>query len=124
MGPRYSLPNSQEPFTCLYPDIHQTTPSPPSHVLKFHLNYVLLCTPRYSKSSISPRFPHQISVCTSPLPIRATFLAHLIRLALITHIIYGEEHKSYSLLSFSLLHSPVTSFLLGPNEINFHRKII
>jgi hypothetical protein len=34
---------------------------------------------------------------------------------LITRIISGDEYRSLSSLLCSLLHSPVTSFLLGPN---------
>ena len=43
-------------------------------------------------------------------------LAHLI-LDFITRTILGEEYKSFSSLLYSLLHSPVTSSLLGPNVL-------
>jgi hypothetical protein len=39
--------------------------------------------------SPSLKFLHQIPACTSPLPIHATCLAHLILLDLITRIIYS-----------------------------------
>ena len=48
-------------------------------------------------------------------PIRATCPAHLIILDFITRTILGEEYKSFSSSLCSLLHSPVTSSLLGPN---------
>ena len=52
------------------------------------------------------------------LPIRATCPAHLILLDFITRTILGEEYKSFSSWLCSLLHSPVTSSLLGPNILN------
>ena len=48
-------------------------------------------------------------------PIRATCPAHLILLNFITRTILGEEYKSFSSSLCNLLHSPVTSSLLGPN---------
>ena len=52
---------------------------------------------------------------SSPLPIRATCLAHLIFLYLLTRTILGEEYKSFSSSLCSFLHSPATLSLLGPN---------
>jgi len=48
-------------------------------------------------------------------PICATCPAHLILLDFITHTILSEEYKSFSSSLCNLLHSPVTSSLLGPN---------
>jgi len=48
-------------------------------------------------------------------PIRATCPAHLILLDFITRAILGEDYKSFSFSLFNLLHSPVTTSLLGPN---------
>ena len=49
---------------------------------------------------------------------RATCPVHLILLDFITRTILGEEHKSFSSSLCTLLHSPVTSSLLGPNILN------
>ena len=48
-------------------------------------------------------------------PIRATCPAHLILLHFITRTILGEQYKSFSSSLCNLLHSPVTSSLLGTN---------
>ena len=48
-------------------------------------------------------------------PIRATCPAHLILLDFITRTVLGEQYRSFSSSLCNLLHSPVTSSLLGPN---------
>ena len=48
-------------------------------------------------------------------PIRVTCSAHLNLLDLFTQVIFGEQYRSFSPSLRSLLHSPVTPSLLGPN---------
>jgi len=91
--------------------VHIPTP----HLLEIHPNIIHPSTPRSPQWSLSLRFPHQDPIHPLSSPIRATCSAHLILLDFITRTILGEEYKSFSSSLYNLLHSPVTSSLLGPN---------
>ena len=89
--------------------------TPTSHLLEIHPNIIHPSTPRSPQWFPSLRFPHQNPIHPLSSPIRATCPAYLILLDFITRTILGEEYKSFSSSLCSLLHSPVTSSLLGPN---------
>ena len=60
-------------------------------------------------------FPTKTLYAPLSSPIRATWPSHLILLDFITRTLLGEEYKSFISSLCNLLHSPVTSSLLGPN---------
>ena len=88
---------------------------PTSHLLEIHLNIIHPSTPRSPQWSLSLRFPHQDTIHPLSSHIRATCPAQLILLDFITRTILSEEYRSLRSSLCSLLHSPVTSSLLGPN---------
>ena len=113
MEPEGSLPHSQASTTCLYPGPAQS--SPYIHILEIQPNIIHPSMPRSPQWSPSLRFPHQDPIHPLSSPIRTTCPAHLILLDFITCTILGEAYKSFSSSLCNLLHSPVTSSLLGPN---------
>jgi len=74
--------------------------------------------PGSPKWPLSLRFHHQNPEYTSPIPMHATCPAHLILIDLITRTIFGEQYRSLSSSSCSVIYSSVTSSLLGPNILN------
>ena len=113
MEPEGSLPHSQASANCPYPGPTQPSPHPTSWrsilILSTHLHLGLpsglfLCG-----------FPTKNLYAPLSSPIRTTCPAHLILLDFITRTKLGEEYTSLSSSLCSLLHSPVTSSLLGPN---------
>ena len=106
-----SLPHSQQPATCPYPE--PARPSP--HSLKVHFNIILPSTPGFPKWSFSSGFPNQ-SLHTPPhSSTRVKCPTHFIILDFITQTILGEQYRSFSSSLCSSLHSPVTSSHLTPN---------
>jgi hypothetical protein len=66
LEPEGSLPHSQVPATCPYPEPAQSSPYP--HILNIHLNIILPSMPGSPQWSLSFRFPHQNPAHTSLLP--------------------------------------------------------
>jgi hypothetical protein len=57
MEPESSLPLSQEPAICPYPEQAQSSPCPLFHFYKIHFNIILPSTSWFSKWSPSFMFP-------------------------------------------------------------------
>jgi hypothetical protein len=86
----------------------------PSHFLKMNFNIIFhLCLGL--PSGFFPQVPLPKSCMHFSFPHACYTPGHLIFLDLITRIIFGDEDRSWNSSSCSLLHSPVTSSLLGPN---------
>jgi len=93
--------------------IHSIYPHPTSWrsilILSIHLHLGL------PSGLLHSGFPTKTLYTPLSAPIRATCPAYLILLDFITRTIMCEKYKSFSSSLCSLLHSPVTSSLLGPN---------
>jgi len=119
--------SQQIPRISLNPEVHYRThkrPPPvsilcqpnPVHIPTSHL----LILPTHLRlglpSGLLPSgFPTKILYNSLSSPIRVICPAHLIPLHFITRTTLGEQYKSFSCSLCSLLHSPVTSSLLGQN---------
>ena len=88
---------------------------PTSHLLEIHPNIIDPSTPRSFQWFPSLLLPHQDPTHTPLFTHSATCPAHHILFDFITRTISGEEYRSFSSSLYNLLHSPVTSSLLGPN---------
>ena len=86
-----------------------------SHLLEIRPNIIHPSTPRSPQWFFPSGYTTKTLYTPLSLPIRATCPAHLILLHFITRTILGEQYRSLSSSLCNLLHSPVTSSLLGPN---------
>jgi len=94
MQPQGSLPHSQLPATCLYPEPARSSPYSPTHFLKT-LIIVLPSTPWSSNCSLSLSFPHQNPVYNFSLP-HTCYMPCPSHLDLIARTIFGEQYRSLS----------------------------
>jgi hypothetical protein len=115
MEPEVSLPRSQQPATCPYPQPDQPNHVLPSYFFQIHFNIILPLMPRSSKWSLSFRFllRHSVRIYIIPHACHIPYSSHpplydyQLRL--------GEQHKSQSCPLYSFLQSAVISSVLDSN---------
>jgi len=116
MEPEGSLPHSQLPATCPYPE---PAPSSPRPLYFTSWRSILILYYYVSLGLPSDLFPSGFHTKTLYKPlfysIRAKRPFHLILLNFITRVIFGEEYRLLSSSLCNFLYSSVTSTLLGPN---------
>ena len=108
------------------PEPHESSPCTPPHSTSRRSTIIFSSHPLLSlPSGLFPSdFPTKTPYTHFLLPIHATYPAHLILLNLITQTILGEQYRSVSSSLCSFLHSPVTSFLLGPNILLYTLQVL
>jgi hypothetical protein len=90
--------------------------SMPPHPTSLQIHFIIIpSTLRSSKRFLLSGHPTKALRATLLSAMRAACPAHLINLDVITRMIFGEEYRSLSSSLCSLLHSPVTSSVLGSN---------
>ena len=83
MEPESSLPYSQAPASCPYPEPTPSSPHNPSHFLKIHLNIILHLRLGLPNGLFSSGFPTKTLYTPLPSSTRATCPAHLIIIIII-----------------------------------------
>jgi len=118
MEPEGSLPHSQVPAICPYPEAARSTPyHPTSHFLKIHLNIILSSTPGSPQWSLCLIFPHQNLVYASPChpyALHAPPISFQIRTVSVS-IFMGVTAISHSKFIYSVLCSAELEHLHVPS---------
>ena len=66
-NPEGSLPHSQSPATCPYPELDQSSPCTPSRFLRVHFNIILPSTLCLLSGLFPTGLSHQSPICTCPV---------------------------------------------------------
>ena len=127
MEPEGSLPHSQVPAICPYPEPAQPSPFPHIPLPADPSQYY---PPNYARVSQVVSFPHVSppKPCIHLSPIHTTCPAHLILLDFITRTILGEEYKSlnsslcsyYKDTNMLIIYTQYISILININLIPLH----
>jgi len=88
MEPEGSLPHSQKPASSPYPEPDQTSPCP--HPASWRYILIFSCHVRLNHFLLG--FPTKIIYAPLASPLCAILPSYLIRLDLITRMMFGEEY--------------------------------
>jgi hypothetical protein len=111
-----SVPHSQVPATCPFPEPDRSIPCPhiplPEDPSSYYPSIYVWVFQVISFPQVSPLKP---CVHLSSPPVRAKFPSYLILLDLITRPMLSEQYRLLTASLFIFFHSPVTSSVLCPN---------